>query len=89
MQLETRPQRSDQVLARQGGDSLILLDIKSGCYYTLEGVGARVWELCDGSTDVSEIVAMVSSEYEVEPEMAKGDVVELLGELSRERLVKA
>jgi hypothetical protein len=87
MQLDTRPQRNQDVLARRGESEMILLDVQSGCYYTLDDVGARIWDLCDGSASVSDIVAAVCGEYEAAPETVETDVLELLGELSRERLV--
>lgn len=87
LELESRPARRPEVLARQGESETILLDVDSGCFFTLDQVGARIWDLCDGSASVSEIVTIVCNEYDADRDTVEADVLELLTELSRERLL--
>lgn len=89
--LEKRPRRHESALAKEGPDSgtLILLNPDSGQYYTLEGVGGRIWELCDGARTVAEIVAAIQEEYDAPPETVESDVLELLSDLEDERLISA
>jgi hypothetical protein len=80
------------VLAQQvkpDDPSLVLLDPKSGKYYTLEAVGTRVWHLCDGKRTIAEIATIISGEYDESPEVIESDVVELVEELIDEQLVVA
>ena len=65
----------------------MLLDIDSGEYFSTNDVGALVWELSNGTRPVSEIVAAVAAEYEVEHETVESDVLELVNELVRESLL--
>ncbi len=84
--------RRSGVLAQQvkkDEPTLVLLNPKSGEYYTLEPVGARVWELCDGKRTISEIAAIISQEYEESPEVIESDILELAKELIDEELVVA
>lgn len=74
-------------MARRGESEVILLDVESGCYYTLDDVGGRIWDLCSGSSSVSDIVTTICGEYDAPREAVEADVLELLQELSRERLV--
>lgn len=85
--LATRPTRTERVLAQRNADSMILLSPSSGHYYTLDEVGARIWELCDGSREVSSVVEALYAEYDAPLETIKQDVVELLDDLAREQLV--
>jgi hypothetical protein len=87
MEAESHPRRGEQVLARQAADSLVLLDPKSGEYFSLDGVGARIWELCDGTRSVEEITDVITSEYGEGRSTVESDVRELLGDLASERLV--
>jgi hypothetical protein len=89
MRLESRPRRRERVLARPGPDTetVILLDPDTGQYYTLDDVGSRVWELCDGGRSVEEIAAVITSEYEAPAKTIAADVQELLAELAGEKLV--
>ena len=85
--LDSRPSRSQQVLAQPNAESLILLNPEDGQYYTLDEVGARVWELCDGSRAVTEVVSTIYAEYDAPLAAIQGDVVELLDDLTRENLL--
>ena len=87
MNLESSPARNDGIVARSTAEALILLDPASGEYFTLDEVGGRVWELCDGSRSVSEIAAILTGEYEAPLDQVRTDVLELLGELYESRLV--
>jgi Coenzyme PQQ synthesis protein D (PqqD) len=82
-----RPGHGPDVLAQTVGDAVVLLDRVSGEYYSLEGVGPRVWKLCDGSLRAAEIVAAVQAEYDAEPATIEADVTQLLRELAGAGLV--
>src|SRR5207253_302514 len=81
------PRQSERVVSRRGEDTVILLDPESGEYFTLDDVGGRIWELCDGSRTVEEIAETIASEYDAPAERVRADVIELLGELRESRLV--
>jgi len=85
--LDSRPSRSQQVLAQPNAESLILLNPEDGQYYTLDEVGARVWELCDGTHAVTDVVSAIYAEYDAPLAAIQGDVVELLDDLTRENLL--
>jgi coenzyme PQQ synthesis protein D (PqqD) len=84
--LERRP----GVLAQQvkpTDPSIVLLDSQSGEYYTLEAVGTRVWQLCDGARTLGEIAAVIAKEYDQSPEVIERDILELAQDLMAEQLV--
>jgi coenzyme PQQ synthesis protein D (PqqD) len=85
--LDIRPLRANGILAQRNADSLILLNPDSGQYFTLDEVGARVWELCDGSHPVAEVVSTLHAEYDAPVKSIQTDVLELLEDLAREQLV--
>ncbi len=85
--LEVRPTQADGILAQRNDDSLILLNPENGQYFTLDEVGARVWELCDGSHRVAEVVSTLYAEYDAPLNSIQTDVLELLDELASEQLV--
>jgi coenzyme PQQ biosynthesis protein PqqD len=87
MDADSRPQRRSDVLAEAAGDTVILLTPDTGEYFTLNEVGGRIWELSDGSRSVAEIAAMLTREYEAPAEQIQADVLDVLGELAKEKLV--
>jgi hypothetical protein len=76
-----------QVLAREVGTEVVILDLASGTYFGLDPVGARVWQLITAGSTPQEVCAALTEEYEVDRETAERDVGELIGELQRRGLV--
>jgi hypothetical protein len=62
--LDSRPIRAERVLAQSSAETLILLNPESGQYYTLDEVGARIWDMCDGSRQVSDLVSAIHAEFD-------------------------
>ena len=74
------------MVARKIGNELILVPIRQNVgdlqyFYTLNDVASRIWELLNGGTTVEEMVSALTREYEVKPQQAKADVVDLLAQL--------
>ena len=44
MNLEMKLTIPEQVIFRQMGDEMVLLDLESGLYFGVDGVGQRIWE---------------------------------------------
>jgi hypothetical protein len=84
--LDRYPRRAPNVLNQRADDEIILFNLEHGNYYSLTEVGIRIWDLCDGSRQVSEIAAVISNEYDVPIDEARTDVLELLAELAEEKL---
>jgi Coenzyme PQQ synthesis protein D (PqqD) len=77
----------DQVSADLGGEAAIL-HLKNGVYYSLDPVGARIWELLQQPRRVGQILASLTEEFDVEAERCKRDLIELLAKLEGEGLIQ-
>ena len=77
----------DQVSCELAGEAVIL-HLKSGVYYGLSPVGARVWSLIQAPRLVSEVLGMILEEYEVEPDRCENDLFVLLQELAVGELIE-
>jgi hypothetical protein len=86
-QTERVPRPSSHVAWHAVGGKAVLLQLESGKYFSLDTTGSRIWELCDGSRNVHEIILAISQEFGAELELVENDVGELLDELGRERLL--
>ena len=75
------------MLAQQGQDALVLLSLDDGSYFSLNDVGALVWDLCDGSRTLAQVVDGVCAEFDATPEEVTPDVVSLVDELASEKLL--
>ena len=70
-----------QVMSRLVDDETVLLDLESGMYFGLDGVGQRIWESVKEGKNLGEIAAMVAAEYDVDAKRAFDDLVEFAGDL--------
>ena len=67
---------------------VVILNLKNGLYFTLDGAGNRIWNLIQEPKPVSEIQDVVLAEYEIEPDQCKQDILALLEELAAEGLIE-
>ena len=69
-------------------DEAAILNLKTGIYYGLDPVGARIWNLIQTPRQLKEILETLLNEYDVEKNQCQQDLIELLEQLSRERTYK-
>lgn len=81
LDLDTELVIPPQVMSRQVDDETVLLDLESGLYFGLDGVGQRIWESVAGGLGLREAVSAIVSEYDVDRERAAEDVLEFAGML--------
>jgi Coenzyme PQQ synthesis protein D (PqqD) len=77
----------DQVSSGLAGE-VVILNLSSGMYYGLNALGARVWELIQEPRQVSVIRDAILGEYDVVPERCEHDLLAVLQQLARERLIE-
>lgn len=78
MDLQSHPQRKEQVIAQKASKDFLLFNMDDGNYYSLNDVGCRIWQLCDGSHSVAQIIDTLAAEYDVSAEVLSQDVMEIL-----------
>ena len=82
-----RFKRHDGVLRQDVSGSVVLFHMENGRYYSLNEVGTRAWELCDGTRTLAEIVGVLAGEYDQAEATIEEDVATLFSELSDEQLL--
>lgn len=76
------PIRSKDVAFRAVEDEMLLVSAGQGRVLSVNPLGARVWELSDGSRSAADIVQNVQTDFDVEPAMAERDVEAFLTDLA-------
>lgn len=74
------------MLFRQLDQEAVLLDLKSGTYFGLNEVGARVWQLILEHGRLSQVLDALVQEFEAEPEVVERDLLALAGQLVARQL---
>lgn len=78
--------KSESIVFRKIADEYILVPIRNNVgdlesIYTLNEVGARIWELVDGKTKIGDIKERLVEEHDVTPEEAEKDILEYMQQL--------
>ena len=77
----------EDVAAEVVDGELIVIRLSDGTYYSMDNVGAHVWELLASGHDVPVLVRTIAEWYATPAERVEGDVSTLLLELLTERLI--
>ncbi|HTI42718.1 MAG TPA: PqqD family protein [Vicinamibacterales bacterium] len=84
--IEDRLAPSDQVVIRELSGESVLLDLKSGLYFGLNGVGTRVWNLVAQGGSLREVNAALAHEFEAPAAIIEAEVLRFAAELCRHGL---
>jgi hypothetical protein len=79
---------SDDVLSSPLGGEVVLLEPRAGVYYSLNEVGAVMWEQLQQPVTLEAICEAVVAEFEVDIPTCEPDVRRVLGELLRHNLAE-
>ena len=88
MQTQIRP--VPDVLFQLFDNEAVLLHLKTEMYYSLDDVGARVWQLLEEQkrATVESLTAQLLNEYEVDAETLQKDIHDLLEKLTQAQLIQ-
>lgn len=83
------PQPHPAVIFKTVSEGAVLLHTESEIYFGLNHVGAQVWELVSGGCEgIDAVVSTVAETYpDVGEDVIRGDVTELLAELTENGLL--
>jgi len=75
--------RSPSVVTRKTGNEYVLVPVANNIadmnsVYTLNETGAFIWDQIDGKRTVSEIIAAVAQEYDIDKDLASKDVFDFI-----------
>jgi hypothetical protein len=65
----------------------IIINLATGIYYSMDGVGGSMWRSIEAGRSLEQIVAATVARYDVSPERAEEDVRQVAEELVSEELV--
>ena len=84
--LNTIYQKDSNIVYRRIADEYILVPIRQqvadlNCIYTLNEIGAFIWELIDGKSNIKQILKNITAAYDVEEKAAKDDLISFISQL--------
>ena len=81
------PVRAEDIAFQSMPPDTIILNLRTGYYFSTNTLGAEIWKRCDGERNVGAIVDELYELYEVDRERLAADVGEFLAKLREEGLI--
>ncbi len=84
---------SEEIVTRQVHGEFVIIPITSGVgdmeddIFTLDESGRAIWDKLDGKKDLAEIAKELYLEFDAPPGKIEEDIVGLIGELVKRRIV--
>ena len=75
-------------VAREIGDGMIVMPPQGTAAHSLDDLGSFIWKQMDGSRDLATILTAVLSEYKVDEDRARTDLLAFADELLGAELIK-
>lgn len=81
-----RPRRAERAHWRELDDHVVILDVDSSVYSTLNPVGSLIWNEADGKRTVADLADVVVDAFDVEPDVALDDTRQFVESMVAEGL---
>lgn len=88
LNLESSVKRSSEPLQAGLDGEVVMMSVEKGSYYSLDPVGARIWEFLETPKMVSEVVDELLKVYEVERDVCERETIDFLQSLISEDLAE-
>ena len=85
---ESRVRIPQDVLVSQLDGESVLLKLQSECYFGLDEIGTRIWDLLLSSDSIQSAYEAILAEYDVDPDQFRADLTELLDSLVQQGLIE-
>ena len=79
---------SRRIAWRKVADEAIILDVQTAVYYSLTGVGLKVWELIGKGKSAAQIAGILAGEYDARESVIAADCAELIAKLGKKKLIE-
>lgn len=85
-ELEMRCEKVPFIVDRRIADEVVLVPIgqdamEMDSIYTLDGVGAHIWSLIDGTRTLDQIATMIQEEYDADDKEVQEDLISFVKHL--------
>lgn len=86
--LESVVRVSESQVSALLGDEVVILELQTGQYYGLEGIGPAVWKLIQQPALVRDVRDAIVRSYEVDESVCERDLLALLEEMVRRQILE-
>lgn len=80
--------RSDEPIAVEVDRKIVMMSVEQAMYFGLEGTGPRIWALLEQPRTVESLCEALTTEFEVDAEDCRREVIDFLEELRTAQLIR-
>lgn len=80
--------RAPTAVSQEIDGETVIIDLRSEQYFSLNSVGSRIWQLLGEGAGLDAIHAQLVSEYAVDGELVRRDLLNLIARLQQAGLVE-
>lgn len=77
-----------QITSCMIGEDMALMDVQGGTYFTLNTVGAEIWNALSSPCTEEKLVSHITEMFTVDESECRNDVIAILADLKKEGLVE-
>ena len=88
MNTNTLLSRSEDYLSNEIDGEVVMMNIETGAYASLNATGKSIWELLSEPKQITEIVRSLTAEYAISEEQCMNEVVPFLTEMVKNNILK-
>ena len=77
-----------EILCRELGGEMVLLDVPSATYFSLNQTGTRVWHLIENRATVEQVCQTLAREDDISPEHMLSEVIPFVEQLLETGLIR-
>ncbi|WP_129676345.1 lasso peptide biosynthesis PqqD family chaperone [Candidatus Chloroploca sp. Khr17] len=85
--LDSTVVRAEDVMASPVDDELVMMDLERGVYYSLDRVGADIWNRLAQPVAVADLCSQLMQKYAVDQETCETDVLAVLNDMAANGLL--
>lgn len=88
MEKNTILSRSDDYLSNEIDGEVVMMNIETGTYISMNATGKSVWDLIVEPTSLAEILNSLTKEYDIAEEACKADVSPFIQQMIDQKIIR-
>ena len=80
--------QNKKIIQSKIGDEVVMMDIDSGFYFGMNGVGSVIWQYLSTPISLEELVSNLMEEFKVDKQTCESDTMEFLDNLLEKKIIR-
>lgn len=78
---------SNNIIYEEIDSELVVINLKNGCYYSLNESASLIWKLIVSGNSIDQITGLLVAHFSIEPDGIPGEILRIVSEFFNEQLL--